>query len=156
MQKFIESIKETERIINNADHMFYVTFPLIKDKKLLLKIILEIKKAIVNCINLILKREYLFKRISLYKDPRSNFSTFKEKCAPRYNITNQEIKLIMELFEIFNKHKQSSMEIMKNDRIFIISENLELKMIQIEKIREFLTVSKEILKKTKTPILRKI
>ena len=156
MEKFIEYLAEAERIIKTADHLIYMTFPLVKDKKLLLKILSETKIVITNCINSILQYEYLYKRIKLYKDPKTNFRTFREKCAPRYKITKEEIKIIIELFEIVENHKQSPFEFVKNEKIIILSENLEQKTLTIEKTKEFLLLAKNILKKSKEIILRKI
>ena len=68
MERFLEYIQEAEKIIQTVDHMAYITFPLIKDKKLLLKILLETKIAVANCINSILQHEYIYKRITLYKN----------------------------------------------------------------------------------------
>jgi len=81
MEKFLEYIQEAEKIIQTVDHMVYITFPLIKDKRLLLKILLETKIAISNCINSILQHEYIYKRIVLYKNAKTNFRTFNEKCS---------------------------------------------------------------------------
>lgn len=154
MQKFLENLQEVEKTIQRIDHMTYVTFPLIKDKKLLLKILLETKIAITQCINSILQYEYLYKKIILHKSTKTNFKTFQEKCAPRYKITQKEIELIIELFDIVEKHKQSPFEFVKNDKIIILSENLKPETITIEKIKEFLILGKNILKKTKQGILR--
>ncbi len=152
MDKFFENLQEASKIIFTADHMLYVTFPLIKDKQLLLKILLDTKIAISKCINSILQYEYLYKRIKLYNNPKTNFKTFEEKCAKKYNITEQEIKLILELFNIMEEHKKSSMEFMKNGKIIILSQSLQQKTITIEKIKEFLTLAKKILKKIKETI----
>lgn len=152
MEKFLEYLEEAEKIIRIEDHMVYVTFPLIKDKKLLLKILLETKKAIANCINSILQYEYLYKRIKLYKDTKTNFRTFQEKCVLRYKITKEEIKLILELFDAVEKHKESPFEFIKDEKIVILSENLKPKIITIEEIKEFLTLAKSVLKKTKSKI----
>lgn len=152
MEKFIENINNAEKIVQTIDHMIYVTFPLIKDKKLLIKIILDSKIAVSNCISSILQYEYLFKRISLYKDPKTNFRIFEQKCAKRYQISEEEIKQILELFDIVKKHKESSFEFMKNEKVVILSEDLTQKIITIEKTKEFLILSKNILKKTKDTI----
>ena len=154
MEKFIEYLAEAERIIKTADHLIYMTFPLVKDKKLLLKILSETKIVITNCINSILQYEYLYKRIKLYKDPKTNFRIFREKCAPRYKIAKEEIEMIIELFEIVENHKQSSFEFVKNEKIIILSENLEQKSLTIDKIKEFLLLAKNILRKSKDVILR--
>ncbi|HUS50040.1 MAG TPA: hypothetical protein VMZ91_07735 [Candidatus Paceibacterota bacterium] len=154
MEKFLQNIQEAEKIIQVTDHMVYVTFPLIKDKKLLLKILMEIKIAITNCINSILQYEYLYKRIRLYKDSKANFRIFIEKCAPKYRITEKEIKLIQEIFDVIEKHKQSPFEFVKDEKIIILSENLTPKVITVEKTKEFLTLGKDVLRKTKEIILR--
>jgi len=152
MDKFLENLQEASKIISTADHMLYVTFPLIKDKKLLLKILTDIKMALSKCISSILQYEYLYKRIKLYNNPKTNFKTFEEKCAEKYGVTKQDTKLILELFDIIEKHKKSSIEFMKNTKIIILSQNLQQKTITAEKIKEFLTLAKNILKKIKETI----
>lgn len=132
----------------------YVTFPLVREKNLLLKILLETKKAIANLINSILQYEYLYKRISLDKNPKENFKTFIKKCAPRYLITKEEIDKIEELFEIIELHNKSPMEFTREEKIVIMSENSSVKTISIEKTKEFLNIGKSLLKKTKDTIGR--
>lgn len=154
MEKFLEYIQEAEKIIYTIDHMTYITFPLIKDKRLLLKILMETKTAITNCINAILQYEYIYKRITLYKNSKTNFETFTEKCAPRYNITKEEIKSISELFDFIQEYKESPMEFIKDEKIVILSENLKTKTIALEKVKSFLYLAKNILKKTKESFLR--
>jgi len=152
MEKFLENLQEAEKTIQTIDHIVYVTFPLIKDKRLLLKTLLETKIAVTSCINSILQYEYLYKRIRLYKDSKTNFQTFERKCALRYNISKEEISLIYELFDIAKKHKESEMEFVKNEKIIILTENLEPKTLTVEKIKQFLALAKDILIKTKKRI----
>ena len=149
MEKFFEALSEAEKNIRTIDHMLYVTFPLIKDKKILLKVIKEIKDVVTNCITSILQYEYLYKRINLYRDSRVNFKTFVENCAPRYEISKDEIKLFMELFDFVEKHKESPFEFVKNEKIIILSESSIPKVLTLEKSKEFLVLAKEILRKTK-------
>lgn len=132
--------------------MLYVTFPLIKDKRLLLKILSESKKAIAYCINAILQYEYLYKRIKLYKDAKSNFRTFRDKCAKRYVINDNQISTILDLFELVERHKQSSFEFIKEDKIIILSENMKQDALSLDKTKEFLSLTKNILEKTKKGI----
>ncbi len=150
MQKFIENLAEADKIIRTADHMAYVTFPLVNDKKILLKLLLELKTAIGKVINAILQYEYLFKRVTLYGNAKSNFNSFENKCAVRYDITREEIKLVVELFDIVEKHKVSAMEFVKDDMLVILSESLKPKTLGIEEIKEFLALSKNLLRKSKT------
>jgi len=149
MEKFLEKVQEAEKNLRTIDHIIYVTFPLIKDKRLLLKVIQDIKKVITNCITSILQYEYLYKRVSLYKDSRENFKTFTEKCAARYNISKGEVNLLLELFKFVEKHKESPFEFVRNEKIVILSENSKPATLTLEKIKEFLIMAKDILRKTK-------
>ena len=153
MEKFLENILEAEKTIRKLDHILYVTYPIIKEKRLLLRILVETKSAITKCINSILHYEYLYKKIKLSRDSNENLRTFKVKCAPKYDISFSEVKLIMELFNIMEKHRQSSFEFRKEDKIVILSENSNPKIIIFEDTKEFLALAKNILEKTKKNIL---
>ncbi len=156
MEKFLENLQKASAIIKTADHLIYMTFPLVRDKRLLLKIVTELKNAIAICINSILQYEYLYKRISLSQDPNKNFRTFKEKCSTRYSITEEEVTQIIELFQLVEEHKKSPMEFVKDDKIVILSENMQRKTLTIEKTKEFLIIAKNILKKAENQFLRKV
>jgi hypothetical protein len=153
--KFLEHLQESERIVNSVDHMIYITFPLVKDKRLLFKILTEIKLAIVNCINAILQFEYINERITLYKSAKENFETFINRCSIRYKITKEEIASILELFDIIEKYKDSPMEFFRNEKIVILSENMKTKIITMEKIKFFLLLTKNLIKKTKEMFIQK-
>lgn len=152
MEKFLEYLQEAKKIIQTADHIVYITYPLVQDKKILIKVLLEIKKAMSNCINSVLQYEYLYKRITLYKNPRANLETFIRKSSSRYNITREEISLILKLFDLVKKREESTAEFLRGDKIVFLSENLKTETINIEKVKEFLVLAKKILKK----ILEKI
>jgi len=154
MEKFLENLQEAEKIIRQTDHMLYITFPLVKDKRLLIKILLETKNAIAKLINIILRYEYFFKRIRLYSDQKTNFRTFKEKSAREYEITEYEIALISELFKIAEVCKTSPIEFLKGEKIVILSEKMAPTIVTFEETKEFLSVAKSVLKKAKNVIQR--
>jgi len=156
MEKIFEHIQEAERELKTIDHLVYVTFPLIKDKRLLLKILQELKGVITHCITAILQYEYLYKRVNLYPDSKENFKTFTEKCAPRYDINKNDLQLIFELFDFVEMHKQSPFEFIKDGKVVILSENSKPTTLTIEKTKEFLILSKEIIKKTREGMKKNI
>jgi len=145
MEKFHENLKEAIKALQIADHMAYVTFPLVNEQRLILKIFDEIYKSIIKCINAILNYEYMYKRIKLYTDNNENIRTFSHKCAKTYNLNNEQTKKILEIIELNKKHKQSAMEFVKRDRIVILSDNLRTRTLDINKVKEYLLVAKELL-----------
>jgi transcription initiation factor TFIIIB Brf1 subunit/transcription initiation factor TFIIB len=130
MQKFLENINTAEKNIKTADHLIYSTFPLLKDKRILLKSIKEINLATTNLINSILQYEFLKKKIKLYKDPKENFKTFVERYAEEYKITKEEVIKIIQISEIAKKQKESPMEFLRNEKVVIFSTKIILKKIK--------------------------
>ena len=152
MEKFLENLQEADKIIRTVDHLVYVTFPLVKDKRMLLRIITETKRAVALCINSILQYDYLYKKIRLYQDTRDNFRTFREKCAPRYGISQEEIGKITALFEMAERHKKSPLEFVRKDKIVIMSENFQTDIVTVEKTKEYVILAKNILFKVEKSI----
>ena len=149
MEKFLQHLQESEKRARTADHLIYSAFPLVQDKMIIINALVEAKKSVSSCINSILQYEYLYKRVKLYKDSRLNFKIFVEKCVPRYGITKEEMNLILELFDFVEKHKESSFEFVKDEKLVILSNSLRPKVMTVEKTKEFMTVAKSILKKTR-------
>ncbi len=153
-EKFQENLKEALRALQIADHMTYVTFPLVKEQRLILKIFDEIYKSIIGCINAILNYEYLYKRIKLYRDNKDNMQTFIDKCAKNYTLNNEQIKKIKEILELNKKHKQSAMEFVKKDKVVILSDNLKTQILTIQIIKQYLLLAKELLMKVNEKITK--
>ena len=153
MEKFLENLEEAEKIIITADHLIYVTYSLIKDKKLFLKILTEINRAIIKSITAMLQYEYLYKRITLYKDSKTNLETFKTKSAARYNISPEEIKKILELMNLVDEHEKSTMEFVKDDKVIILAKDMKSSTLNLEKLKEFINLAKSILNKVRKILL---
>jgi hypothetical protein len=154
-EKYIEKLDKAASGLKTADHMLYMTYPLVKEKRLLLKILNEVYSVIINIINSILQYEYLYKRIRLYKDSKSNLEVFKQKCASRYKITPQQITRIFEIFKLTEKHKKSPFEFVRNNKIVIMSNTLKTDTITADKLKEYILVTKDLLRKAETIIRTK-
>ena len=152
MEKFQENLNDAIKNLQIADHMTYVTLPLVKDNRLLLKIFDNIYKSIVGCVNAILNYEYLYKRIKIYSSTNENMQTFVHKCAKKYDLTNEQIKKIQQIIILNKQHKQSAMEFVKQNRIVILSDSLGTQILDVQKIKEFLLLAKELLMKTNNQI----
>ena len=147
MEKFIENLSKASALLKTADHMLYMTYPLVREKRILLKILTEIYTAILCTINSILQYEYLYKRINLYKDAKENLSVFKNKCAPRYAISSEQISKILEILELAEKHKNSPFEFVRNDKIVIMTNALKTDTITLEQMKHYLLTAKDTLRK---------
>ncbi len=152
MEKFLSALESASKTLQTADHMAYITFPLIKDNRLLIKIFSEIYASVLSVVNAVLQYDYAYKRIILYSDARINFKNFREECAPRFGITSEEVVKMIEIFKIMEEHRQSPMEFVKMDKFVILSDSLQTDVITIEKLKEYLLVAKKILQKVTNKI----
>jgi len=141
------SLDEARRMIKTVDHMVYVTYPILKENRLLIKMLEQVNNAVFNIINAIIQHEYAYKRIRLYSDMRANMEIFEEKVAPRYGISGEHMLGIKQVFNLIEKHRKSPMEFVRQNKFIIMSENLETENVTLDKLKFFLTISKELLKK---------
>jgi len=149
-EKHIESLQKAVKSIKIADHMLYVTYPVVKDKRLLLKALENVSEALIDVINAILQYDYLFKRIQLYKnDARLNFETFLNKCAKRYNISDEETFQLTEILKLAESHKKSPLEFLRKERVVIMSDSLKTNIIEPEKLKKYLSLAKMIVEKAR-------
>jgi len=150
---FIELLVKAEHSIRIADHMVYITYPLIKEHQLLKKVLDELCTISMNIVQAILSYEYLNKRIQIHQDPKLNWDSFRQKSSVRFGLTNQEYEIIKELLELAKKHKESSMEFIRNEKIVIMSNNLRTDSVSVDQLKKYLSNLKVILQKTKAKMV---
>jgi hypothetical protein len=156
IEKYIENLNKAASMLQTADHMLYMTYPLVKEKRLLLKILNETYLVVLSIVNAILQYEYVYKRVNLYKTAEENFSVFKNRCAPKYEISPGQVQKIKEIFDLAEKHKKSPFEFVRNNKVVIMTNALKTDTITVEKMKEFLILSKDILRKAETRIKSRI
>jgi hypothetical protein len=143
MEKWPEYLDQAKKHFKTADHMSYVTLTLLKENRLLIKIVVELSEATLNLIKAFLAYEYSLKRVRLYRDPLMNLKTFQTKIAPKY-LEKQDIVNLVKILEINKKHKQAPVEFVKKEK-FVILLGEEYETITLEKVKEFLTTIRKVL-----------
>lgn len=151
MENYLDSLGKANKIIQIADHMTYITYGLLKDKRLLIKILGELYLGVMNMINSILQYEHMYKRIQIYKEAKDNFNTFLDLCS-RYRISEEQKKIIEEIIKLEEKHKKSPFEFVKEDKIVIMSEGFKTDILTLDKLKYFLLNVKDIYKKINVQI----
>jgi hypothetical protein len=144
---YLKSLKEGLKELRIADHMIYITHPIIKDKRLLLSSLDKIYDALKKLINAFLQYEYLNKRIQINPDPRINFETFMIKICPKYGISNQEIDKIREFIHLVESHKKSPLEFTRKEQVIVLSDDLSTNQINPEKLKDYIFLAKNLFRK---------
>ncbi|MBU0615001.1 MAG: hypothetical protein KJ601_02820 [Nanoarchaeota archaeon] len=126
-----------------ADHMLTMTYPFVKDPKILLAVMDNVFLAMVNGVASILSYERTYKRIPPFQDTFvSKFNMFKQKCAPKYNIDRSYLDTIQEIKELIHEHKKSPMEFSRKDSFVICTNDYDLKTITLDTLKEYISKAK--------------
>lgn len=145
MEKFQLLREEALKNYRMADHMLNVTFPLIKDTKLLLGVADNLFLTLTQAMSSILHHERLFKLVPAFNDNfESKFHILHQKRS-RYNLEQEYFNLMLELKETIQLHKTSPVEFRKKDRFIICTNNYKVKAITVNQLKIYLKQTRKFL-----------
>ncbi|MDP1729150.1 MAG: hypothetical protein Q8L27_03035 [archaeon] len=149
MEKHLECLQNAIRSIRVADHILYVTYPVIKDKRLLLKALEEVCESVILIIKAILYHDSAKEMIKTSQNSHENFEIFISKCAKRYNLTEEDIIEIKEILYTSESHKKSSMEFIRKEKVVIMADSLKTMIIEPVNLKKHMNFAKSFINKAK-------
>lgn len=130
-----------------ADHIFYHTYALIQDTKLLLGVTENLFLALSCGLSAILYHERLFKLVPPFSENfESKLQTLQQK-RERYGLEQGYFELIRELREEVALHKSSPVEFRRKDRFIICTDSYKMKAITANQLREYLKKGQQFLER---------
>ena len=143
MEKFQEARAKAQKSIKIADHILSVTYPLVKDPKLILAIIENIFLAYTNAMSAILYYDRLFKKIPPFNEAfESKFNTFKARCVEKYNLDKTYLIDMQDIKNTISEHKKSPIEFARKDKFVICSENYKMRAIGLNELSTYINKAK--------------
>ena len=148
MESFQQLIIEAKRAYETADHLAFVTYPMIKEPKLIITIITHINNALQNASQALLEYERLYKRISYIPGEfMTKIYMLRQSIFPRYQMQDYS-NLIIEVKNIVNSHKSSNMEFIKRDKYFIYSNSYSnVASINMNNIKDYIDKTRDFVDK---------
>ncbi|MFH1849864.1 MAG: hypothetical protein ABH879_06810 [archaeon] len=144
MERFQEARDSAIKYVRLADHVLTQTYPLVKDPKLLLAVLDNIKNGLINAMDTILYYERLFKRIPPFGDTfESRYGVFKG-IVEKYKMNPDYVKTIREVKETIAEHRKSPVEFARQGKFIICSDNYQIKTISTDRIKQHLAVAKDL------------
>jgi len=128
--------------IKIGDHMLYMTYPILKENKLIISIAENIYNAMLYSMDALLMYERMYKRILLYPDKFSVKLEILRKISARYNLSGEIIPIMQDLKIFLDERKNSRVEFAKNDKYVLFNQKQELRSLGIEKLKQNLNISK--------------
>lgn len=139
MEEFQRLVAEANRYFKTADHLVYVTYPLVNDHKLLITALENLYLAMKNSMDAIIYYDKMFKRVGPVPDAfESKYEVFKMKCAPRYKIPSNFVDVLRELKRFVDDHKGSATEFVRSNKVVICSDGYEtVRTVDIDLVKNY-------------------
>lgn len=155
MEAYQRLLAEAKKKLALADHMLFVTHPLLKDPKLLLAVMENLFLAQTHTMGSLLYYERIFKRVQPFFDTfESKYRIFSEKCAVRYNLDPDYLDFLRSIKDVLVAHKRSPIEFSRKDQFVICSDDYELKVLNVSEIKGFVAKTKQFYADIHSLILR--
>ena len=153
METVLISLKEANRRFVSADHMLFMTYPLVKDTKLLIIIAENLCQACVLALDALLKYEMMFRRLNrVPTNFNEKMDVLKREIAGRYNIQRSNIVNIEDLNKLIEARKNSPIEFCKRDKYVICSDDYKTNFLTLDKLKNYLNESKVFINRVNTII----
>ena len=148
METFTHYATEATTSFQRADHLTYVTYPLINDPKLLPTIIDLLHKAIHHAIAAFLSYDAYYKRIPEFPTQQAQqLHTFKYHTVPRYGLPKDLALLINHLDDYVAKRQQSPLEFSRKDKYVIASRTYRIQTLNIDTIKKHVNQTRSFIQK---------
>ncbi len=148
MEKVILLVKEAIKAFKTADHLTYVTFPLLNDQKLFATIAEKLKESLDKGTRSLLEYDYLYKRIQFVPaEFQTRLSLFQQYALKKYGFDPRCLLTMREVEEIVTRRRESPIEFIRRDRLVIASSDYRLKTVTLEKIKELVQNTKTFISK---------
>ena len=138
-----EFLEKAKAQYDLAYYLLKVTYPIVKDPKLLLRILDNIFTSLDAGMEAVLAHDKQKNLVSNYgKTFRSKLNVFYSNSVQTYNIKPEFTNLMRKLNNILEQHKTSPMEFKRNEKFVICSSGYEMQQISIEDIESYLEQNK--------------
>lgn len=125
-----------------ADHMIYVTLPLLDDKRVFINAVSHIGKALKDVIRLFMQCETDYKQIPFMPGEDFLINEFINKYSARLGLQGYA-DMIKNVVSFNDVRGRSSIKLKKNDKFIVISPEYSMVALTVEQVKAFLKLARE-------------
>jgi hypothetical protein len=131
-----------------AFHLLHVTYPLVRDPKLLKGVINNIVSSMEHGIDAVLAYERQLKLIPHYgEDFQSKFNLFRYKCVKRNKVSPDHMVLLQELREVLQLQQKCPVEFQRGNKYVLATKDYRLKTLSLQDLKAHVRQNKAFLDK---------
>ena len=140
------SFEKALQHFQGAYHLLNVTFPTVRDPKLLMGVIRNLSQSLEHAMDSILHHDRQLNLVPNFGSTyRAKLHTFQLKCQRRNKIPQEFTKLLFTLKEIEELQKKCPTEFQRGNRYVLCSKDYEMHVISIKDIKEYVEQTKQYL-----------
>ncbi len=140
--------EKAKKNITIADHMFYVTYNLFNDPKILIAILEHLFLSLSSAMSCLLYYDRYYNRIPQFTGNfEEKFTFFRKKSAKTHKIDKEFIRLIKNIKEVIIAHKQSPVEFIRKNKFVICTNNYYMRTLSSDQVKENLIKTKSFINK---------
>jgi len=129
-----------------ADHMIYITLPLLDDKGIFLNAVSHLGKAVREVVRSFMSREADYKRLSFMPPEDLLINEFIGKYASQLGVKGYT-KMLKEVTAFNNMRSRSSIKLKRNNKFIVISPEYSMIALSIAEVKGYLGLAKEFISK---------
>jgi hypothetical protein len=129
-----------------ADHMIYVTLPLLDDKQIFLNAVSHLGNAVRDIVRTFMKFEAAYKRINFLPSEDLLINEFIMSYSERLGVESF-IQMIKDVTSFNNVRKRSSIKLKRNDKFIVISPEYSMVALSMKQVKEYLGLAREFIQK---------
>lgn len=122
--------------LKTAEHLLEITFPLVKDPKLLIGVINNLNSCLNHGMEAVFHEDFLV--------PKSLNGKI-DVLLKKHNLPQEHVKLIRKVNQLIISHKESPVVFKRGDRQIICNENYDVEVISAKEVRNLIDTTKEFL-----------
>ncbi len=146
MERFQQELSEGKRKLMTADHLVSITYPLVKDNRLLLTAADNLFGAAKNLMVSLLHYDEAFKRIPHFREEYdSMLYWFRSRCMPYYGLSREYTAATDDLRVLLDEHKASTVEFSRKDGLVICSDSYRIRKITVAQLKSYVGILKRML-----------
>jgi len=130
----------------NADHMVFMTYPALKEPKLLAASVKSIEQALRSGLQALVKFDKDRKRIPPGASG-TDFALFQKHCLRRYQFPKELMQTFTDIKTLQKARKESPVEFTRKGKVIICSDNYTMKVIDEKMIKTYLKTTRNFLEK---------
>ncbi len=142
MEKYEIARDNAVKRMKVADHILTMTYPLVRDPKLLKLVMKNMYLALQNAILMLLYYERLYKQIPPFHENFDTLLPYLKKSLHKYGISIGYIGFINEIKEVMQRQKESEVEFVRKDKFVFASRDYDLSVMTNKELKDYIAKTK--------------